>query len=952
MSTHPLRDVQKHGQSIWLDHIDRRLIMSGGLREMIEEEGLRGVTSNPSIFEEAIGGGDAYAGLIAALALEDHSAEQIYEALTVGDVQLAADEFRDLHAASGGDHGFVSLEVNPHLAYDAEATVEEARRLWRLTDRPNVLIKVPATEAGLGAIRRLIADGINVNVTLLFGLPRYRRVAEAYLAGLEDRLAAGQPVDDVHSVASFFLSRIDVLVDPQLDDLKAVGGARASIAEKLQGQAAIASARLAYEIYREIFGGDRFEKLANRGARPQRVLWASTSTKSPEYPDVKYVEALIGPATINTLPRKTFDAYRDHGEPAPRLETGLEAAREVMKSLREVGIDIDRVTEQLETEGVEKFNRPYDALLATLAAKRIEARAAEANRQRIDVGDRSAAIADRLARLRERRFCESLFRRDASAWSSDAEVQRQIGSSLGWLDAPRKMTSRVTELLSFAREVRSEGFRHVVHMGMGGSSLAPLVFQRCFAPGESGLPLTVLDSTAPEALAAVADALPLAHTLFIVASKSGTTTEILDFAAFFHARLAEERGRDAGGNFVAITDPGTPLTELAAERGFRRVFLNFPDVGGRYSALTYFGLVPAALLGVDIASLLARSLIMMRQCSVCMPLRENPGVYLGALLGELARAGRDKITFCADPELETLGMWLEQLLAESTGKQGTGLVPIVGEPLADPDAYADDRVFVDLRLSPGREGEQDSEERANAALRHIAAAGHPTITISLSDPFDLGQEFVRWEVATATAGAVLGINPFDQPDVQAAKDATSRVLSRLDDEGRVPREEADVVGKSGLTVHGAPGADSLLAALEGFMRPIQDGDYLAVLAYLPETRRTGEALEKLRRAALRRRRIATTVAYGPRYLHSTGQMHKGGPSSGMFLLLTGDAGAPVPVPERGYGFGELQLAQAVGDLQALRERNRRVLHVHLGHDPTGAFAELERALSLAMEAST
>jgi transaldolase/glucose-6-phosphate isomerase len=951
MSSNALRNVQKHGQSIWLDHIDRQLILSGGLRAMIEDDGLRGVTSNPSIFEEAIGGGGVYAGLIAALALADRSAEQIYEALTVGDVQLAADEFRELHAASAGNHGFVSLEVNPHLAYDSEATVAEARRLWRSTDRPNVFIKVPATEAGLGAIRRLIAEGINVNVTLLFGLPRYRRAAEAYLAGLEDRLASGQPVHDVHSVASFFLSRIDALVDPQLEVLKAVGGERSAIADKLQGQAAVASARLAYEIYLEILSGDRFEKLANRGARPQRVLWASTSTKNPEYSDVKYVEALIGPATINTLPRETYDAYRDHGEPAPRLETGLEAAREVMRSLFEVGIDIDRVTAQLEAEGVEKFNRPYDVLLATLAVKRNEARGARANRQRIAVGDRSAAIADRLAQLRERGFCERLFRRDASAWGGDAEVQRQIGDSLGWLAAPRRMTGRVTELLSFAREVRAAGFRHVVHMGMGGSSLAPLVFQRCFAPREGGLPLTVLDSTAPETLAAIANALPLARTLFIVASKSGTTTEPLDLAAFFHARIAEEKGRNAGENFVAITDPGTTLAELASERGFRRVFASSPDVGDRYSALSYFGLVPAALLGVDIAALLARAQLMMRECSVCMPLCENPGVCLGVVLGELARAGRDKITFCADPELETFGMWLEQLLAESTGKQATGLVPIVGEPLVDPDAYAHDRVFVQLRLAEGGPSERDTEDGARGALQRIAAAGHPVIAIPLRDQLDLGQEFVRWEVATATAGAVLGINPFDQPNVQAAKDFANRVLFRLGREHRVPREEADATGESGLSLHGAPAADSLLAALTDFVGRTRDGDYLSLLAYLPENRRTDEALSNLREEALRRRGIATTVAYGPRYLHSTGQLHKGGPPSGSFLLLTGDAGPRVPVPGKGYTFGELQLAQAMGDLQALRERDRRVLHVHLGQDVTAAFAELERAFSQALRQS-
>jgi hypothetical protein len=467
--------------------------------------------------------------------------------------------------------------------------------------------------------------------------------------------------------------------------------------------------------------------------------------------------------------------------------------------------------------------------------------------------------------------------------------------------------------------------------------------------------LTVLDSTSPETIAALADRLPLEQTLFIVASKSGTTTEPLDFAAYFYDRLAKQlkkkKGADPGGNFVAVTDPGTPLTLLAAERGFRRVFLNFPDIGGRYSALTYFGLVPAALLGVDIAALLARGLVMMRDCSVCMPLRENPGVYLGAVLGELARGGRDKVTFCTDPAIETFGMWLEQLLAESTGKQGTGLIPVVGEPLVDPDAYADDRVFVHLTLATNGDRKPTGEDRTTGALRRIAGLGHPVITIPLTDPLDLGQEFVRWEIATATAGAVLGINPFDQPDVQAAKDATEQVLSRLQDEGHLPRETADATGESGLTVHGAAGAESLVAALDGFLGQARDGDYVALLAYLPEDRPVLEALARLRETIQRRHAIATTVAFGPRYLHSTGQIHKGGPSSGLYLILTEAAGAKLPVPERGYSFGDLQLAQAAGDLQTLRERGRRVLHVDLGRAATDALSELERALIEVMEAS-
>lgn len=367
MSGNPLLGIRDLGQSVWLDQLSRSFISSGGLKRLIDKDGLRGVTTNPSIFHEAIVDSDDYDGAIVDLARAGQDVKQIYQSLTVGDVQRAADEFRPLYESSGGEHGFVSLEVNPHLAYDTDVTIKEARRLWSAVDRPNVFIKVPGTEPGLTAIRQLIGTGINVNVTLLFGLPRYHRVAEAYLAGLEDLAAAGRPLDGVRSVASFFLSRIDVLVDPQLDALIKAGRDTAELADRLRGEVAITSAKLAYQIYKEIFRQERFTSLAARGARPQRVLWASTSTKNPDYSDIKYVEALIGPETINTMPLKTLDAYRDQGRPEARLERDLDQANEVLTGLAGVGIAIEEVTEQLEQEGVEKFNRPYDSLMAALA---------------------------------------------------------------------------------------------------------------------------------------------------------------------------------------------------------------------------------------------------------------------------------------------------------------------------------------------------------------------------------------------------------------------------------------------------------------------------------------------------------------------------------------------------------------------------------------------------------
>ncbi len=369
MTANPLKRLEALGQSVWLDYIRRDLIAGGGLRRLIEEDGLRGMTSNPSLFEKAIQASPDYDAEIQALAGSGRSAADIYEALSQHDVRSAADEFRPVYEATDGLDGYVSLEVNPHLAYDTPGTIREARRLWVALDRPNVFIKVPATAAGLPAIKQLTSEGINVNITLLFGLPRYRQVAEAYIAGIAARLGHGQDVTRVASVASFFVSRMDTLVDPLLSMIASQGGKMALLAKKTLGQTAIASAKMAYQIYKEIFGSDLFRGLAAQGARVQRVLWASTGTKNPEYGDVKYVEALIGPGTINTIPVATLDAYRDHGSPQARLEHDTEEAAEILRRLPALGIRIDDITQQLEAEGVEKFNKPFDKLMATLAQR-------------------------------------------------------------------------------------------------------------------------------------------------------------------------------------------------------------------------------------------------------------------------------------------------------------------------------------------------------------------------------------------------------------------------------------------------------------------------------------------------------------------------------------------------------------------------------------------------------
>ncbi|MCX6355898.1 MAG: bifunctional transaldolase/phosoglucose isomerase [Candidatus Aureabacteria bacterium] len=941
MKTNPLLKLRDFGQRIWLDFLRRAVINSGDLEKMIDEDGLGGVTSNPSIFEKAIAGSSDYDGAIRALALEGRSVEEIYQALTVQDIQRAADIFRPLYDRLEGEDGFVSLEVSPHLAYDAKGTVAEARRLWAAANRPNVFIKVPATQEGLPAIRQLISEGINVNVTLLFGLPRYREVAEAYISGLEAAAADGKALDRISSVASFFLSRIDALIDPMIEKLIQAGGPDAAIAKEIHGQVAIASARIAYQIYREIFHGERFKKLADRGAGSQRLLWASTSTKNPSYSDVRYVEALIGPKTINTLPLETINAYRDHGDPVPRLEEGVEEAADIFVCLPQLGIDSDAITQQLEDEGVEKFSASYDALMQTLAKHRAAALAEPLDRQAIAVTGYEEAVRKRLDALGKERFCDRLWRKDAGLWKSGAKEREQIRNSLGWLHVAEKMEENLRDIEYFVRQVKNAGFRHVVHMGMGGSSLAPLVFERTVAPAQHALLLTVLDTTDPATILAVERRIPVGETLFIVASKSGTTAEPLAFGEYFFARVRELKGEKAGENFVAITDPGTPLVKLAGERGFRKIFLNYPDIGGRYSALSYFGLVPVALMGVNIGELLMRALRMTHACAGCVPNTENPGVALGAAMGELARKGRNKVTFLIPEAISSLGMWLEQLIAESTGKEGTGLLPVAGEPLCAQPSYGADRLFISIHLK----GAKDEElERTLAILKE---SRQPLISIQMEDALDLGQEFLRWEIATATAGAVLGINPFDQPNVQESKDNTNRLLAVAGEKGGIP-DEAPSLTEGTLALYGKDRGPTVAEVLKKFLSAGRVGDYVALMAYMTESPENDKSLQAIRLTLCNRLHLATTLGYGPRYLHSTGQMHKGGPPTGLFIQITADDPEDAAIPGQPYGFSVFKKAQALGDLEALRVHGRRVMRIHLSGDSGRGLEELARAVDAAL----
>jgi transaldolase/glucose-6-phosphate isomerase len=896
-----LEKLTQAGVSVWLDQIRRSLVEGGELARMVEEESLRGVTANPSIFEKAILGSDDYDEELEALAREGLEAQEIYDRLAARDVQLGCDVLAEVHRESGGTDGFVSLEVAPDIAHDTERTLEMARAYWKAVDRPNLMIKIPGTPEGVPAIEQAIYEGINVNVTLLFAVEAYERVAEAYIRGLERRHEEGLPLD-IRSVASFFVSRVDTNVDKKLEQL-----GRADLA----GSAAVANARAAYRRFQEIFSGGRWEGLRHGGAVVQRPLWASTGTKNPDYSDVKYVEELVGPHTVNTMPMATILAFADHGEvTGPTADAD---PSEALAALADAGIDIGQVTDELLIDGVKQFEDAMNRLLAGIDEKRgaivtgkpatIEAHLPEQAQD--EIGERvKRAMADTVA--------QRIWRRDPSLWGGPGVPE--IEDRLGWLTVAESMLEQAPALEAFAEQCRADGFTDAVLLGMGGSSLGPEVLRRSFGDVPGGLRLQVLDSTHPDVVRAVQSSIEIEKTVFIVSSKSGGTIETLSHYRHFKALAGPEQ-------FVVVTDPGSPLERLASENDLRQAFLNPPDIGGRYSVLSLFGLVPAALMGVGIDALLHSAQVAEQTCAHYDSSESNSGLWLGAAIGELARRGRDKLTFFVSEPIASFGLWVEQLIAESTGKHGRGILPVADEPIGEPSVYGEDRVFVYLR------NEEQPEEELDAAVAKLADAGHPTFTLAAHGAVDLGRIFFLSEFAVATAGWALEINPFDQPNVQEAKDNTKRVL----DSGAVPDIEA--------------ADDAALRALLDGTGAGAGGTYIAVLGYLPPSDQLDAAIAELRVAIRELTGATTTFGYGPRYLHSTGQLHKGGPDTGRFLQLVNEPSEDVAIPGEPYTFGTLIAAQAAGDLQTLRQHGRPAERIVLEGEPAQAVRSLTERIT-------
>ena len=885
----PIQKLTNLGQSLWYDNIQRKLLVNGELRAMIERGDIRGVTSNPTIFQNAIAKTNDYDAALIPLAWAGWDAEKIFWQLAVEDIQDACDLFASLYAESKGGDGFVSIEVSPNLARDTEGTIKQAQELWNRVNRPNLMVKIPATKEGVPAIRASIAAGINVNVTLIFSLSRYAEVMDAYLTGLEDRVAKNLPLQSIASVASFFVSRVDSKIDPKLPK-----------DSPLLGKAAVANAKLAYEQFESIFTSPRFATLKARfRARAQRPLWASTGTKNPAYPDTLYIDELIGPDTVNTVPPATLDAFRDHGKANLTVTRDLDGIQKIFVDLKALGISMSTVTQELEEEGVKAFADAFTALLASIDERRKSAASS--------LGPLADSVSERLSQLEMDSFSKRLWDHDVTLWSGadDPEGQAEAAKRLGWLDSVADARKRLDGYLSFAKQVHDEGIDRVLVIGMGGSSLTAEVLSSLMAQFgvTAKLSLAILDSTDPQQVAQAFADYPPDKSLYIIASKSGGTAELM--AAFDYAwKLSNGNG----SRFVVTTDAGSSLQKLAEERGFRQVFNADPSVGGRFSALTDFGLVPAALLGMDFDKLLGSADRMRSQSLASIPAARNPGVALGALIAESALMGRDKLTVVADAQVSALAGWVEQVVAESSGKHGKGILPVAFEPLGNPEDYGTDRLFVYFK----------SNGELEAGISELKKAGFPVIEFLFESPYDVGAEIFRWEVAISTACSILGINAFDQPDVQDSKLRTIAKIKDYQATGKLA--EADLVD-----------AGNVKRELEAFLSDPQAGEFVTINAYVPRNAEMIEAIQSLRIAIREKTKLPVTAGFGPRFQHSTGQFHKGGPNKGRFIqfVYDYDAEKDMDIPGQGMTFGTLIRAQALGDYEALKAAGRKGLRIRL-----------------------
>jgi len=928
----------------WYGNLNRDMVLSGEMKALIEQHGITGFCAEPSLIERAIGEGTAYDDAICEFS--EPNPGLIFDRLMIEDSQIAADLLRSTYEETQGATGYVCVDIPAILQEGAVLQIAEVRRLFKAINRPNLMIKIPGRLTDLTTIEEVLFAGINVNVTMVYSPQNAVSVAGGYIRALERRLIAGLPVDKIASVLTFGLSGVDRLADQMLEgNVRSAQGRadvqRVSLNTRLLGKVGIANAQSTYRRFRDLFQGERFSRLRNAGARLMQLIWADLTPTNPTYGAQYYIDELSAPDVILLVNQATL---ADH-TPEHTIEYhALHTAHEVLHRLEEVGIDLERIGKQLQGDAEDLHTETYRKAIARVEGKRNLLFSGFMRRQSLVLGEPRPAVEAELKRLRLQKSITRMWARDASLWKVPPDKEALVANRLGWLTIASDGRIDRERLRALREESKAAGWKHLVLIGMGGSVITADVLAKTFGPQEGFPRLHLLDTVDPAAICAVEESIDPDKTIFVIASKSGTTLETQALQSYFHTKYSERP-------FIVITDAGTSLEAWAQAIKCRHMILNPEDMAGAYLALSYFGMVPAALLGLDFERIMQAGTDMQIACANNVMGVNHPGLWLGTIMAVMADYGRNKLTLLTSPELAAIGDWTEQLIAESTGKEGKGVIPVTGATPGMPHDYDDDRLFVYLRLD-------DSPNNPDDAVRMLREAGNPFVTLDLRDKFDIGAEFFRWQYAACAAAISLGVNPFDEPNMAESQYAALRRLDIYKQSGELP-EETPVIVEDAVRLYAADGMAQLLhdlrsqhnyeaTPLEGliaaFVGLARSGQYVALMPYLNPSPENMEIFHELRRRMRHIFKRAVTVGFGPRCLHITGQLDKGGPNLGLYLQFTADDSADLSTPAFPYPFGVLKAANAAGDLEVLAARGRRVIRIHLGSDIRAGLAKVTHAL--------
>ncbi len=902
----PIQSVHALGQSLWLDNIRRDSLDSGELADRVAAGELRGATSNPTFFESAIVSSGNYAVDLRRFAQAGWTAERIFVQLTVDDIRAAADAFLPLFEQTNGGDGFVSIDVNPEFADDTNRIVEEARRLWDVVNRPNAMIKIPATLAGLSAIESSIRAGINVNATLIFSLGRYIEVMEAYMSGLEGRLEAGGSLDHITSVASYFVSPIDTALDEQLKEVIQRGEAEGARASALLGKVAIANCKLAYAQFVATFQGERFQYLATRGARVQRPLWASTSTKNPEYPDTYYVDNLIGPDTVNTLPESTLKAFKDLGAPALTLTENISTARSRLQALDDLGISLDAAADKLERQGVSEFAASYRSILGTIEEK--------AGTFQRELAALEPKIRETLVELERDEVGKKLWQEDVTLWVERDREKAQVRRWLGWLSEPAKMSTGVAELTRFV-EALDPAITSLVLIGSGCGLFTAEMLARILVP-PNGIDLHTISTANPDDIRAIKRKIAPEATLYLlVDSSSGDGIEEHLLSTFWEqaVRMLEEQTRD---HFVVIVKEGSKLHNWAVEQGIQIISEADNQDDLCLSPFNWTSLLPAALTGADIQSFVQGGVDMTRACGPLVDVAQNPGLFLSSVLAAAFRSGRDKVTLFADPPLEPTLEWIQDLLTAGRGsrRDGSGFISIRDEPPGSGNVYGDDRLFVYLRDS----GALDRR------LAEWIRADIPVLVLETSaKPEAIGGMLVQWQIGAAIAQHLLSVNPTDLDAHHRSKAERQHNLHRLERKGELPQADPLWQGDGvqlkaasrGLKLTG----DGLSEVIDFILAESQEAGGLGLRFYTPMSKTLQGKVRRLRHALRDQLGLYSLTSFAEYGL---------GIKDIIYLILMVKPRKDEAIPGKTYTFGQLFEGQALSDLAVMKDYGSPVLYLY------------------------